>query len=219
MTQLLAFRGGQPFSTRKIESLAQKLDVSELHAVYEYHVALREGLRGEVPTPQDVKALNDGLTGGSELPEVIQPSSLDPTLKVFYVAPRTISPWSSNATNIVHVWGFKDLVKRVERLVRITVRSDTFEENLAIELLFDRMTQTFSKADGGSFPNPERLFEEVVPAPAQEIDLQNTPELVLEEANKNLKLSLDSSEIEYLVRSYSKLGRNPIDVELFMFAQ
>ena len=223
MTQLLIFRGGQPFSKRKRESLARQLNVAELHAVYEYHVALREGLGEGVPTPENVKILNDGLTGGSESLESVQPSSLDPTFKVFYVAPRTTSPWSSNATNIVHVWGFNDLVKRVERLMRITVKLDNaLEEALAADPLFDRMTQNFIEAEGGNFPIPERLFEEVVAAPAQEINLKNVdkaPETVLEEANKSLKLSLDRSEIEYLVKSYAKIGRNPMDVELFMFAQ
>ena len=223
MTQLLIFRGGQPFNKRKRESLARQLDVTELHAVFEYHVALHEGLGKGVPTPEDVKILNDGLTGGSVSLEPVQPSSLDPTFKVFYVAPRTTSPWSSNATNIVHVWGFNDIVKRVERLTRITVKLDSaFEEALAAEPLFDRMTQNFIEAEGGNFPNPERLFEEIVPAPAQEINLNNVekaPETVLEEANKSLKLSLDQSEIEYLVKSYAKIGRNPTDVELFMFAQ
>ena len=223
MTQPLVFRGGQPFNKRKRESLARQLNVTELYAVYEYHVALHKGLAKGVPTPENVKTLNDGLTGGSESLEPIQPSSLDPTFKVFYVAPRTTSPWSSNATNIVHVWGFNDLVKRVERLTRITVKRDNaLEGALAAEPLFDRMTQTFIEAEGGNFPNPERLFEEVVPAPAQEINLKNVdkaPENVLEEANKSLKLSLDRSEIEYLVKSYAKIGRNPTDVELFMFAQ
>lgn len=223
MTQVLVFRGGQPFNKRKRESLARQLDVAELYAVYEYHVALYECLGEGLPTPEDVKTLNDGLTGGSESLESIQPSSLDPTVKVFYVAPRTLSPWSSNATNIVHVWGFKDLIKRVERLIRITVKPDNaFEKVLAAEVLFDRMTQNFMESEGGNFPNPERLFEEVVPAPAQEINLKNVdkaPEVVLEEANKNLKLSLDRSEIEYLVKSYARIGRNPTDVELFMFAQ
>ena len=223
MTQLLIFRGGQPFNERKRESLARQLNVAELHAVYEYHVALREGLGEGVPAPENVKILNDGLTGGSESLESVQPSSLDPTFKVFYVAPRTTSPWSSNATNIVHVWGFNDLVKRVERLIRITVKLDNAsEEALAADTLFDRMTQIFIEAEGGNFPIPERLFEEVVAAPAQEINLKNVdkaPETVLEEANKSLKLSLDRSEIEYLVKSYAKIGRNPMDVELFMFAQ
>ena len=223
MTQLLVFRGGQPFNERKRESLAQQLNVTELHAVYEYHVALHDGLGKGVPTPENVKTLNDGLIGGPESLEPVQPSSLDPTFKVFYVAPRTTSPWSSNATNIVHVCGFNDLVKRVERLTRITVKLDNASEEVFMaEPLFDRMTQNFIEAEGGSFPNPERLFEEVVPAPAQEINIKNVdkaPEAVLEEANKSLKLSLDHSEIDYLVKSYAKIGRNPTDVELFMFAQ
>lgn len=222
MTEILVFRGGQPFNKAKLKSIAQKLDVAEVHAVYEYYVALHEDLPEGVPTSEDLEALNDGLTGGSESPESDQPSTLDPTLKVFYVTPRTISPWSSNATNIIHVWGFQDLVKRVERLTRITINSGHLDGVLANETLFDRMTQTLCEAEGGSFPNPGRLFQHAVPAPIQEIRLYNAtsdPAMVLEEANRNLKLSLDRSEIEYLVQSYERIGRNPSDVELFMFAQ
>ena len=92
MTQLLIFRGGQAFNKRKRKSLARQLNVAELHAVYKYHVALHECLGEGVPTPEDVKTFNNGLNGGSESLESIQPSSLDPNSKVFYVAPRTISP-------------------------------------------------------------------------------------------------------------------------------
>lgn len=75
MTQLLIFRGGQAFNKRKRKGLARQLNVAELHAVYKYHVALHECLGGGVPTPEDVKTFNDGLTGGSESLESIQPSS------------------------------------------------------------------------------------------------------------------------------------------------
>ncbi|KAL9608325.1 MAG: hypothetical protein Q9204_009244, partial [Flavoplaca sp. TL-2023a] len=41
-------------------------------------------------------------------------------------------------------------------------------------------------------------------------------------ANKELGLALDDSEIDYLINAYAAggpLARNPTDVELFMFAQ
>jgi phosphoribosylformylglycinamidine synthase len=39
------------------------------------------------------------------------------------------------------------------------------------------------------------------------------------EADRALGLSLAADEIDYLVREFTKLGRNPTDVELYMFAQ
>lgn len=86
MTQLLVFH------TRQRESLALQLRVAELHAVYEYHVALHECLGEGMPTPEHVKTLDYGLAGGSESLESIQPPSLDATFKVFYVAPGKLSP-------------------------------------------------------------------------------------------------------------------------------
>ncbi len=38
-------------------------------------------------------------------------------------------------------------------------------------------------------------------------------------ANKELGLALSGSEIDYLIAAYEKLGRNPTDAELMMFAQ
>lgn len=39
-------------------------------------------------------------------------------------------------------------------------------------------------------------------------------------ANKELGLALDQGEIDYLINAFTDIiGRNPTDVELFMFAQ
>ncbi|MCV5223407.1 hypothetical protein OFC57_31340, partial [Escherichia coli] len=43
--------------------------------------------------------------------------------------------------------------------------------------------------------------------------------LALEEANVSLGLALAEDEIDYLVENFTKLGRNPNDIELMMFAQ
>ena len=41
----------------------------------------------------------------------------------------------------------------------------------------------------------------------------------LEEANVTLGLALADDEIDYLVTNFTRLGRNPNDIELYMFAQ
>ncbi|KAA6408770.1 MAG: phosphoribosylformylglycinamidine synthase [Lasallia pustulata] len=144
----------------------------------------------------------------------------------FYISPRigTISPWSSKATSIAHVCGLKNIVKRIERGMLVSVKLDKpLEDGVAhfADLLHDRMTQTFST----EAPNLAAMFADHSPAPAQVIEMHkegSDPRKALEEANKSLGLALDASEIEYLVNAYAKnglLARSPFDVELFMFAQ
>jgi phosphoribosylformylglycinamidine synthase len=73
-------------------------------------------------------------------------------------------------------------------------------------------------------PSFEALFGTHTARPVGEYNLLDSPNPrgTLEEANKQLGLALDKSEIDYLLDAFSKTGacpRNPYDVELFMFAQ
>ena len=224
MSSPLIIRSGQPYSESKRKSLTQELGVVELNACYEHYVVFHEKSSQDTPGDLDFESLRKLLTYGDEFSEGPQSPSLDST--IYYVAPRTLSPWSSKATNIAQVCGLDKYVKRIERVVRVSIRSEnSFDEERGAELLHDRMTQTFSVAEGGQFQNLEQMFAEVVPAPAKEIDLLQecrSPEKVLQDANKELGLALDKSEIDYLVQSYTSedgTRRNPRDVELFMFAQ
>lgn len=66
------------------------------------------------------------------------------------------------------------------------------------------------------------MFGSHAPLPVKAVDLSVSPRQALENANKELGLALDNSEIDYLLQAFSKDGpcpRNPYDVELFMFAQ
>ncbi|MGD9954263.1 MAG: phosphoribosylformylglycinamidine synthase, partial [Burkholderiales bacterium] len=57
------------------------------------------------------------------------------------------------------------------------------------------------------------------PAPLATVDLQNGGIAALEEANTAMGLALAPDEIGYLAENFGKMGRNPTDVELMMFAQ
>src|SRR6201999_3915746 len=50
------------------------------------------------------------------------------------------------------------------------------------------------------------------------IDVLTRGAAAIQEADRRLGLSLAPDEIDYLVREFSALGRNPTDVELYMFA-
>lgn len=147
-----------------------------------------------------------------------------PTLhnsKIYYVTPRNISPWSSKATSIAHVCGLKDHVARVERgrIILVTF-SEPFEsgEIPFKDALYDRMTELLSPLD----PVMTEMFTDGSPYPLEMVDIfaeQFTPMEVLKNYDRESGLSLDQSEMEYLIQSYKQLGRAPFDIELFMFAQ
>ncbi|GHC15871.1 phosphoribosylformylglycinamidine synthase [Kushneria pakistanensis] len=143
-----------------------------------------------------------------------------PAGALYLVVPRfgTVSPWSSKATDIAHNCGLHQ-VRRIEAGVAYFVETDTLpskEEVEAIRLvLADRMTQTVL-VDAS---DAAKLFERHAPAPESHVDILEGGREALVEANVTLGLALAEDEIDYLVESFTGLGRNPSDVELMMFAQ
>ncbi|HEU4581959.1 MAG TPA: phosphoribosylformylglycinamidine synthase [Polyangiaceae bacterium] len=138
--------------------------------------------------------------------------------QLLIVAPRlgTISPWASKATEIARVCGLS-AVRCIERGVAYTLSLASGAELSEAErrVLHDPMTQsTFA-----SYDEVERLFAETAPRPHQRIDVLSAGRAALERANRELGLALDDDEIDYLVASFRRLGRDPTDVELMMFAQ
>jgi phosphoribosylformylglycinamidine synthase len=141
-----------------------------------------------------------------------------------WVVPRlgTISPWSSKATEIAERCGLS-AVKRLERGVRyVLVSSAAIDESLQQQiaaLLHDRMTQQVVFEAAISYTLPLDLFVEHEPQPLQTVSIIEQGRDALVQANTQLGLALSADEIDYLTDSFTKLGRNPTDVELMMFAQ
>ncbi|MEP0073853.1 MAG: phosphoribosylformylglycinamidine synthase [Marinomonas sp.] len=136
------------------------------------------------------------------------------------VVPRlgTISPWSSKATDILHNCGLSN-ISRVERGVEYFIHSSiplTAEElDLLSAMLHDRMTESLLPALSDAIS----MFSHAEPAPMTSVDILGGGRSALVEANQTLGLALAEDEIDYLVESFVELGRNPIDIELMMFAQ
>jgi phosphoribosylformylglycinamidine synthase len=134
--------------------------------------------------------------------------------------PGTISPWSSKATDIVHNCDL-DKVRRVERGVVYTLelqgeqKLTAQQRELVLPLLHDRMTEAvlFDIRDSAT------LFKHAVPTPYKSVDVLAGGRDALETANRELGLALSGDEIDYLTGNFTALGRNPVDVELMMFAQ
>jgi phosphoribosylformylglycinamidine synthase len=145
---------------------------------------------------------------------------------VLRVIPRlgTISPWASKATDIARNCGL-DSVRRIERGVRYVLAPErgllgakSFDAAMlarAADCLHDRMTETVVDAafDG------QALFTPVEGRPMRTVPVQAQGRAALEEANLALGLALSDDEIDYLADAFGKLGRDPTDVELMMFAQ
>jgi phosphoribosylformylglycinamidine synthase len=139
--------------------------------------------------------------------------------QVLMVVPRagTISPWSSKATDIAQVCGLA-AVRRIERGIRYELDVSQGLEADALHRvaapLFDRMTEMVVADAAGA----EQLFARHAPRPLACIEL-NGGRQSLEAANLQLGLALAPDEISYLLEAFSRLGRDPTDVELMMFAQ
>jgi len=144
----------------------------------------------------------------------------EPQGELLLAVPRigTISPWSSKATDIAHVCGL-EAVRRIERGIAWYVVCDralTESELAALaELLHDRMTESVLREPSEA----ARLFEHAAPRPLDTVPVLEHGREALATANSELGLALSDDEIDYLVNAFEKLGRDPSDVELMMFAQ
>jgi phosphoribosylformylglycinamidine synthase len=129
--------------------------------------------------------------------------------------PGTTSPWSSKATDIAQVCDLTSL-RRIERAVAFHVDAAVplaeAELGRIAALLHDRMTEAVLR-EGDDIA---RLFASERPRA-----LRSIPRALasLNEANAMLGLALSADEIDYLHASFERLGRDPTDVELMMFAQ
>ena len=142
----------------------------------------------------------------------------EPAGKLLLVVPRfgTISPWSSKATDIARNCGL-GMIRRLERGIAYYVDGKLGPKRLeqVRALLHDRMTELVLdslEAAGGLFAHTE-------PKPFNRVDILKGGRKALVKANVELGLALADDEIDYLVKSFKGLKRNPSDVELMMFAQ
>lgn len=144
----------------------------------------------------------------------------EPGGQLLLVVPRpgTISPWSSKATDIAHNCGLTQ-IKRIERGCAYYVQSerplDELQRAKVAAIIHDRMTESVLD----EVHQAQRLFVEEQPRPFASVDILGGGREALAAANKTMGLALAGDEIDYLVENFIRLGRNPNDIELYMFAQ
>ena len=201
------------FRIAKLHARLQQLD-PRIQAVDSHYVHFIDTQGPLAATEQALLATL--LTYGPTAPPHAPPSG---SVQSLLVVPRagTISPWSSKATDIAQVCGLQ-AVRRIERGIRYRLQVAQPLEAPALgavaALLFDRMTEMVLSSSAQA----EQLFADHAPRPVRRIALASGRP-ALEAANAELALALAADEISYLLEAFARLGRDPTDVELMMFAQ
>jgi phosphoribosylformylglycinamidine synthase len=145
-----------------------------------------------------------------------EPLNINNAKSSIIVIPRlgTISPWSSKATDIIHLCDIAQ-IKRIERAIVYHFDTKITNKSAVLSCVMDKMTE----AELDSINNAKTIFANFEPQPFSSVDILNQGKIALEKTNIKLGLALSNGEINYLVDSFIKLNRNPKDIELMMFAQ
>ena len=206
-------RGSPALSAFRINKLLARfqdahLPVSDIYAEYVHFADVSAPLTGD-----EKSRLQRLLKYGPSLAEHT------PQGRLLLVTPRpgTISPWSSKATDIAHNCSLPQVL-RLERGLAFYVQAPQLTDaqwGALAALLHDRMMETVF----ADMNQAEALFAQHQPAPVQSVDVLGEGRNALVQANIKLGLALADDEIDYLQAAFEKLGRNPNDIELYMFAQ
>ncbi|MBA4176072.1 MAG: phosphoribosylformylglycinamidine synthase [Leptothrix sp. (in: Bacteria)] len=225
------FEGGDALSAFRAQALLAQLQgvcarITGVAARF-VHWAAFEGApqRADLDKLQALLQYGDGYDG-----------PVDGELVVVMPRLGTVSPWASKASDIARNCGVGAAggrgapLHRVERVTeyRLALQSPLLgaakplsaDERAAVALLLhDRMTESLAFEREAA----THLFDVQAAAPLVHVDVLGAgPEgarTALAAANAEFGLALSDDEIDYLVTAFTRLGRNPSDVELMMFAQ
>ncbi len=214
MSAVLSLRGPVALSQFRLDKLMQKaqqlglpIDV-HLSTEFWYFIDSQNALQAS--SIDALCALLDASQ--TELPNPSEQKHL------FLITPRlgTISAWASKATDIANNCGLNN-INRIERGMAVWIEGNLTEadKKLWLNILHDRMTETILP----TLQDANQLFIHPEAKTYNSIDILSGGKAQLVHANQQLGLALSPDEIDYLFENYQKLGRNPSDVELMMFAQ
>ena len=212
----LSLRGNPALSQFRLDKLYANLKTSApniTHIVAEFmHFAFSDKPLSQ--TQQNT--LKQILTYGSQASNEMASGEL------FLVIPRigTISPWASRATDIANNCGLESVL-RIERGIAFYASTQNgvllndAEKAALKSLIHDRMTEMVF----GDLKDAQKLYHSDQPKPLSTIDILQGGKAALEAANNDMGLALSPDEVDYLLENFTKISRNPTDVELMMFAQ
>ena len=216
---LLHFEGGRALPSFRAQALLTRLRavcprITGVSARFVHWVAF-----DAAPSPAEVDRLKALLTYGDPCEHA---RAGEPVL----VMPRlgTVSPWASKATDIARNCGIR--LHRVERVTEfsLALQAGLFgagkplsaHERAAVAgLLHDRMTESVAFEREAA----THLFDARPAEPLAHVDVLGQGREALVAANVEFGLALSADEIDYLLDAFTRLRRNPSDVELMMFAQ
>ncbi len=225
MTEFTCLLGGPAFSEfqrqKLVDSLRRRIGQEiSFTAKFIYFVESSQAAQADPSTASrsHLSASQDELQRLEALLQAEAVTNVDQA-GMLLVVPRlgTQSPWSTKATDIAQRCGL-DSINRIERGTVFYLPSDAAEAQILESikpLVHDRMTQTVLS----ELQEAKALFDHHSARPLGTVDLSVDAPQALEKANRELGLALSSSEIDYLIAAYQKLGRDPKDAELMMFAQ
>ncbi len=211
---MLRYRGAPALSSFRIERLRATLRRIE-PAVRQVSVEYLHFVELERPLAPDQSAVLGRL-----LDVDASAGRPEPPGQLLLTVPRpgTISPWSSKATDIARVCGLES-VRRIERgkawRIEAGGRLTSAQLSALATPLHDPMTEAVM-VDAGDAAS---LFAQHAPKPLGHIALANDSAAALARANGELGLALSAEEMDYLAGVFMRLGRDPTDVEVMMFAQ
>src|SRR6202166_3129576 len=136
------------------------------------------------------------------------------------VTPRvgTESPWSSKATDILHVCGL-EAVTRVESGKVYFIEAPVRFKHAVLQRLAAHLHDRMTESAWIETIDPEGLFHGAAARPLRTVRLGEDGHRAIAGANRDWGLALSEEEIDYLVQAFGRLRRDPTDVELMMFAQ
>jgi phosphoribosylformylglycinamidine synthase len=214
MPQFLRLRGRDALSAfrrkKLLQAVAADLSGLQINAEFWHFIHLQDALDAS-----GLQQLERVLTYGPATAPVAQEGTL------LLVTPRlgTISPWSSKATDITRHCGLP-AVTRIERGIAwwCSINGQPLSPEQRTKLvphLHDRMTESVLD----TLDAAEELFRRMDPKPLASVDMLGGGREALVRANSAMGLALSHDEIDYLFDNFTRMGRNPTDVELMMFAQ
>ncbi|RCK62543.1 Phosphoribosylformylglycinamidine synthase [Candida viswanathii] len=242
MSNFLILSGPKALSSFRVSNLIQEVEkkigqadiIEDVVSSYTHYVSLNKELTEKqlellkvlltYDNPVENTPLNQELVKDSTTTDGASIKLEDGTYLVQILPrPGTISPWSSKATDIAQICGLGEQIERIERGLSLLIKTkngfklDAYPPDVLLTSVFDRMTQTIYF--GTHVPQHDDLFAHHEPKPLVTVDIISNKDNLIT-ANKELGLALDQGEIEYLINAFTEIiGRNPTDVELFMFAQ
>ncbi len=222
----LSLHGSPALSAFRLEKLIASLKrsapgIANIHTKF-VHFVFSETVLSSAQQDTLKQILTYGAISNDALQANSGKTSGDAKKQLFLVIPRigTISPWASRATDIAKNCGLANVL-RLERGIAYYVQTNNgaplsdAEKTALKAVIHDRMTEMVF----GDLNDAQKLYHTATPAPLCTVDILQGGKKALETANSEMGLALSPDEVDYLLENFTKIGRNPTDVELMMFAQ